>query len=212
MLRLAAGADVRVFDGRGREWAGRVLTLSRQEIILSLGQPVLSVAEPPVVVTLGVGVLKGDQMDSVVRDATMLGVASIVPLTTDHVAVTKQRHGASAIARWQRVAVASAKQCQRAVVPEIAPITPLAEAIARSSGRIIMCVEPQLAAAETMAVIGARVPAALLLVGPEGGWSAGEIRAAADAAASLVHLGPRTLRAETAPTVALTALWTIWGW
>jgi 16S rRNA (uracil1498-N3)-methyltransferase len=212
VLRLGVGADVRVFDGRGHEWSGRVAAVSRHEVRLSLDHAVAPVAEPGVAVTLGIGALKGDQMDAVVRDATMLGVASIVPLFTDHVAVAKHRHGPASTARWQRVAVASAKQCQRAVVPEIAAMTPLAEVLARGTARVIMCAEPQISGAEAMSVIGARVSPTLLLVGPEGGWSVDEIRAGTDAGAVFVHLGPRTLRAETAPCVALTALWTIWGW
>jgi 16S rRNA (uracil1498-N3)-methyltransferase len=57
-----------------------------------------------------------------------------------------------------------------------------------------------------------RPTSALLLIGPEGGWTPDEIARARERGAQLISLGPRTLRAETAPTVALAALWTVWGW
>jgi 16S rRNA (uracil1498-N3)-methyltransferase len=57
-----------------------------------------------------------------------------------------------------------------------------------------------------------RVPDAVLCVGPEGGWSEDELRQADEAGARRLNLGPRTLRAEAAPAVALTVLWTRWGW
>jgi len=83
---------------------------------------------------------------------------------------------------------------------------------------VFMCVEPRLATAGVEGVgqgngkTRTRPTAATILVGPEGGWSQAEVDQARAAGATLVHLGPRTLRAETAPTVVLTALWTAWGW
>src|SRR5262245_11987308 len=86
VLRLATGADVRVFDGAGHEWAGRVV-LARSKVVVEGLKPVAPVAEPRVRLTLCVGLLKGDQMDTVVRDATAMGVSSIVPVITAHVAL-----------------------------------------------------------------------------------------------------------------------------
>jgi 16S rRNA (uracil1498-N3)-methyltransferase len=214
VLRLGPGAEIRMFDGRGREWAGRVASIDRRVVTIEVAREVAAVPEPPTRVTLGVGLLKGDQMDAVVRDATMLGVASIVPMATAHVALPKRaRQSDAAIARWQRVAVASARQCGRAVVPTVSPITPF-DALLTEAGHdvVIICVEPARAGANAGAAAGSRPSALLVLVGPEGGWSEEEVRFAIGRGARALHLGPRTLRAETTPVVALSSLWTRWGW
>ena len=215
VLRLGVDDDVRVFDGRGREWIGRVASVGKAGVTVEMFREVKPVAEPAVRVTLAVAVLKGDHMDGVVRDATMLGVTEIVPISSEHVTVPDRAwQSGVAVERWQRIAVASAKQCGRAVVPAIAPVSPLEAILANRPVDVrLMCVEPDHAGAKKVAVTVASPPqTALALVGPEGGWTIAEIELAARHGARLVHLGPRTLRAETAPTVLLSALWTVWGW
>lgn len=211
VLRLSAGADVGIFNGRGGEWVGRVASVTKNAVTVSGLRAVAAIAEPPVRVTLAVGVLKGDQMDAVVRDATMLGAAAIVPMTSDHVVVPARTGLSRAHGRWQRVAVASARQCGRAFVPAVAPLAPFDDLIGDAAHELkVMCVEP--ARAGGGLPLEAPPASALLLVGPEGGWSARELERAAAHGAKLIHLGPRTLRAETAPVVALSALWMAWGW
>jgi 16S rRNA (uracil1498-N3)-methyltransferase len=215
VLRAGAGAEVAVFDGAGREWAGRVVASQKHgDVIIELMGELTPVAEPPVRLTLGIGVLKGDQMDAVVRDATMLGVSEIAPFASEHVSVTPRawRSGAS-LERWQRVAIASAKQCGRAVVPIVSPVARFDELLGDAKVVRLMCVEPAAAGSQSRPLGAmARPSTALALIGPEGGWTAAEIEAAQRQGATLVHLGPRTLRAATAPTVLLSALWTVWGW
>lgn len=212
VLRLRTGDEVGIFDGQGREWRGRVALIDKESVEIALSDEIAPAAEPAVRVTLGIGLLKGDQMDAVVRDATMLGVAEIAPLTTEHVSVPAR---AVKIERWQRVAVASAKQCRRAVVPHVRPLAAFADALEESiSGVRIICVEPAAVFHATPRPLADLPPpdSAFLLIGPEGGWSAAEIDHALGQGAVPIGLGPRTLRAESAPIVALAALWTAWGW
>ncbi len=216
VLRASAGDEVHVFDGHGREWTGRLARLTGSSASVEIAHEVTPAAEPHVRLTLAVGLLKGDQMDSVVRDATMLGAFAIVPMATAHVVVpARARKSPKALERWRRVAVASAKQCGRAVVPEVKAVTPLEDVLASAAAvPTFMCVEPGLAV-DGLDKAGAsrtRPMAAIVLVGPEGGWAIAEVEQARSLGVSLIHLGPRTLRAETVPTVVLTALWTAWGW
>lgn len=220
VVRVRVGETVGVFDGRGREWRAHVAEVTRQSVTLTLAGEVAPVTEPSVSVTLAIGVLKGDQMDSVIRDATVMGVSSIVPLATDHVAVPARAwrdEGASA--RWHRVAVSAAKQCQRAFVPTIAGVTPVGDVVSRQAlepraGLVLACVEPGASGAIVRSAWQTLVrPASvLLLVGPEGGWSAVEMEQLAAQGAHAVSLGPRTLRAELVPAVAMATLWSTWGW
>jgi 16S rRNA (uracil1498-N3)-methyltransferase len=216
VLRLAVGAEVDVFDGRGHEWRARVVAADKRDVQVALEEPRTAIPEPPVSVTLGIGLLKGDQMDAVVRDATMLGASAIAPFVSDHVAVpSRSRDGA--IERWQRVAIASAKQCARAVVPDIRAVCSLDALLDDSAGHaVVAAVEPRAdVSASALWRFGAEGPVpprALVMVGPEGGWAASEIDRLVARGARLIQLGPRTLRAETAPTVVLSVLWTVWGW
>lgn len=203
-----------MFDGRGREWVGTVHVVTKQQVTVGSVTTVEPIQEATVPVTLVIGVLKGDQMDAVVRDATMLGVAAIVPLQSAHVAVPPRAwKSGAARERWQRVAVASAAQCRRAVVPEIESVTSLSDVLAREADARLLCVEPSLlGTAETDWRVASRPRSVQLLVGPEGGWAPAEVAQARQAGARLVQLGPRTLRAETAPIVALTLVSATWGW
>ena len=151
-------------------------------------------------------------MDAVVRDATMLGAAVVAPVLSAHVAVSGQARRAQSRERWERVAIASAKQCGRAVVPEIRSLARFEDVVAdKTVDLTIVCVEPAHGVATAMADL-ARPKRALLMIGPEGGWSPAELELARGAGARFIDLGPRTLRAEAAPVVALSALWTEWGW
>jgi 16S rRNA (uracil1498-N3)-methyltransferase len=214
VLRLAAGDAVRVFNGAGGEWSATVATVARRFVELALIEALPPVPEPPVRVTLAIGVLKGDQMDTVVRDATALGVSAVVPFTSTHVTVPSRAWASgAAVDRWRRIAIASAKQCGRAVVPTMAPVAPFAQLLDSNRDELlVMCVEPALADARASELPLNRPTSALALIGPEGGWSPDEVDAATAAGARFVHLGPRTLRAEIVPAVLLSSLWTTWGW
>lgn len=215
VVRLKTGDALQAFDGVGGEWRAVVRAVSRHGVDVELLEAVTPVAEPPVRVTLGIGWLKGAQMDTVVRDTTMLGVAAIVPLETAHVDVPVGRRTGAAVDRWQRLAIASAKQCRRAVVPDVAPgatLDALCDAAGARGDRLVMCVEPGAAAHTGIAEESRPERGATALVGPEGGWSRAEIDGAVARGAHLITLGPRTLRAEAAPVVLLSVLWSRWGW
>jgi 16S rRNA (uracil1498-N3)-methyltransferase len=217
VLRLGDGAPIRVFDGRGREWHA-TLAIDGRRVTAIRGEGAAACPEPPVRVTVAMALIKGDRMDAAIRDATVLGAAAIVPIVSAHVAVPAEaRRARGAADRWQRVAVAAAKQCGRAVVPPIG--RPVAyEALLESPDAefIMIAVEPShiatIAAHPPVGPAEPRPNTALLLLGPEGGWSTAELDHAMARGARVVKFGPRTLRTELAPVVALTVFWSLWGW
>ena len=219
VLRLRRGARVAVFDGHGRQHEATVADAGPRRPVLRLGAPLAAVPESLVRLTLGVTVLKGRKLDAVVRDATAFGVTDVVPLLTRRTEPAGDRRAGGRLGdRWRGVAVAAAKQCGRAAIPAIHPPVPFRQFLedARPCAVRLLLVEP--AAAETDAAAGesatldgaARPPSAALAVGPEGGWTADEIRAAEAAGFSTLTLGRRTLRAETAPVAALAVLRFAW--
>ncbi|MCC7044817.1 MAG: 16S rRNA (uracil(1498)-N(3))-methyltransferase [Acidobacteria bacterium] len=214
VLRLEPGDDLIVFDRQGREWLARIVAAGRRDVTVDLLEPRTPVAEPPVAMTLVVGLLKGDQMSNVVRDATALGVSRIVPCVSSHVALPAAARLTGARERLTRIATSSAAQCGRAVVPMVAEVARFEDVLADpGAGLRIICVEPALDV-EPAPWPGStpRPDVATLFVGPEGGWSDREALLAREAGALTLSLGPRTLRAELAPTVALAVLWARWGW
>ena len=121
VLRLKAGAAVRVFNGRGHEFDALVERAGKSGVQLIVGAAREPAArEPRIAVTLAQAVLKGESMDEVVRDAVMMGVAAIQPIVTARSEVTlSSLQRGTRLERWGRIAVSSAKQCGRATVPPI---------------------------------------------------------------------------------------------
>ena len=203
---------MRVFDGQGGEWEGTVSQVGRQSAVIRILEPVSPVPEPRIPVALAVAVLKGEKMDDVVRDAVMLGAAAIQPLITERTELSLSTVTRSArVGRWQRIAIASAKQCGRALIPPVHEAAVFGEWLTRPSlGERLMLVEPETGAGGPVDRVAAPL-AAELVVGPEGGWTVGELGAGEQAGARLVTLGMRTLRADAVPIVALSAVRSLWG-
>jgi 16S rRNA (uracil1498-N3)-methyltransferase len=212
VLRLGIGDAVAVFDGAGRDFAARIERLARDGADLRLTAPLDAAPEPAVRVTLAQAALTGEKMDDVVRDATMMGVAAVEPLVTANVAAHLKPGRAPE--RWRRIAIASAKQCRRAVIPRIGSGTELADWLAsdRSALRLLL-VEPSAAidARPPSALAGRTPDSASLLVGPEGGWTPQEVAVAIAAGYVPLTLGRRTLRADAVPIVAIGILLSLWG-
>jgi 16S rRNA (uracil1498-N3)-methyltransferase len=223
VLRLGAGDEVDIFDGLGTLWRAEVVQVGKRSASVRRLEELEPARELDVRVTLVMSVLKGDKGDDVVRDAVMLGVAAIRPVISERSETSMAAMARSSrIARWQRIAVASAKQCGRAVVPPIHAATPLdwywsdpsthAPRPGEAHALRVMCVEPSAALGDVLTVQAVpKSPSVDLIVGPEGGWAVAEIAAGHDSGAILMSLGNRTLRADAVPIVAMTALLTAWG-
>ena len=122
VLRLSGNDPVVVFDGRGRQFAGRVERADRHRATVTLASELTSTPDHATPIALVQAVLKGDKMDDIVRDATMAGASRIVPVVAERsqVRFSSLRRG-QVDERWRRVAIASAKQCGQARLPEIDP-------------------------------------------------------------------------------------------
>jgi 16S rRNA (uracil1498-N3)-methyltransferase len=182
-------------------------------VSVQVGDAVVPAAEWSVRVTLALAALKGDKCDGVIRDAVMMGVAAIQPLLTARSDVPSAAFSRGRRQeRWQRIAVSSVKQCGRAVVPPVlAPRTLTGCLDAADAGGRLILVEPAALPPGSAGRPPDAAPAsALVLVGPEGGWADDEVALALSAGCVPVSLGPRTLRADAAPIVALSVLQYLW--
>ena len=150
-------------------------------------------------VTLYQAVPKGRHMDLVVEKATELGVGAIVPLATEYGVVRLDR-GDGKVERWRRVALAASRQSQRLRIPEVREVAPFAAAVeAAGSTGVLLHNGPNLLPLENELSPGT----VSLFVGPEGGFSDGELALAVEEGVRLASLGPFRLRSETAGMVAV---------
>ncbi len=198
VMRLVAGAPVRLFNGRDGEFTGTIAHLRRERLELAVGaQTRVQASEPDL--ELLFSPLKRDATDLIVQKATELGVSTLRP-------VFCARTNAARIneARLRAIATEAAEQCERLSLPAIHPAISLAEALgAWPTGRVLA------AAFERQAGLppAQTVQAGALLVGPEGGFTPGELDVMrARPFIQPVSLGPRILRAETAAIAGLVLL------
>ncbi|WP_087720828.1 16S rRNA (uracil(1498)-N(3))-methyltransferase, partial [Salinicola salarius] len=204
VLRLREGASLTLFDGAGHEAQATLVEVGRKRVVARIEQVSAGSGESPLRVHLGQAISKGDRMDYAIQKSVELGVAAITPLYVEHGDVRlKGDREAKKLAHWQGVAVSACEQCGRASVPPIHPPQTLAQWLAGRDESLRLVLHP---ATDDSWQQAASVDSAALLIGPEGGLCDTEIEAARSAGFQPLTLGPRILRTETAPVVALTLL------
>jgi len=206
VLRLRAGEEVTLFNGRGGEYAGRIAAIERLRVRVDVLEHRLLERESPLAVTLVQGVSSSEKMDFTVQKATELGVAALQPVVAAR--STGRIAGERAVqkrAHWQRVAIAACEQCGRNRVPQVLPPLPLAEYCRTASvaDGLLLAPEAQLGLRDAATRLKGAVA---LAAGPEAGFSTEEEAMLAQAGFTPVRLGPRVLRTETAALAALAAL------
>ncbi len=232
VLRLSEGDRFIAMDGRGHWWCA-VLGVRETGLFASIAEEIAANRELPVEVTLMAALPKGNGFDEVVRQATELGVASIVPVTSDR---TLLKPSAQKVDRWRRIAAEAAEQSERQFVPTILEPVSFDIAVkdcgqknrficvARGENRhlwdcLVSLEHPHspLIRGEQEGDGGFDPPqhplirgeqeggelSIVIAVGPEGGWTEDEVKRAIEFGFEAVSLGSRILRAVTAPIVAL---------
>ena len=210
VLRLQPGAGLRLFDGRGGEFEAVVRRIGRSEVVVGVGAHHAVDRELGLSVTLALGMPANERMDALIEKATELGVAAIVPLMCERSVL--RLHGERAerkLAHWRGVAVAACEQCGRTRLPALEPVSTLPawlQALPEPEGEMRWLLSPR--EAPSAASVHAAFPAGgrravRALSGPEGGFSAAEELLALRHGFTRVGLGPRVLRADTAPLALL---------
>ncbi len=211
VLRLRAGAPVRIFDGNGNEHNATLIDIKRSEVILETGQSVTSIPESLLQVTLLQGITRNDRMDLILQKAVELGIQKFQPLWMQRSqSRVKNDRLEKRINHWQGIITSACEQCGRATMPELEPPASFAEWLdtTKYSGLCLM-LQPD---SET-SLCGIEKPGRNIhiLVGPEGGLSHDEQTLARNAGFKGIRLGPRILRTETAALAALAGMQTLWG-
>lgn len=207
VLRLQAGTAVQLFDGSGMEFRGELLDVGKKQVSVELKDEVPGMPESSLRIHLGQGLSRGERMDWAIQKATELGVAEITPIVSERCEVRlKDERADKRLAHWRQIAISACEQCGRSVIPQINPPQPLAEWLPVEAA-LKLVLHP---VAEPLT--SHQPPATLaFLIGPEGGMSDAEVEQATRAGFLPARLGPRVLRTETAPVVALSVAQQLWG-
>ncbi len=215
VLRAAPGDEVTLCDGAGVDYAARVVRAAPDEVELAVISSGPSVSEPPLAVTLFVGMPKGDKLEWIIQKSTELGAARIVPFTS-RFCIAKPKNEQVKLTRWNRIAKEAAKQSGRGRIPAVCgslSFDALCKKIAEYD-LALFCYEGGGEALAPGTPLHSRLEAArsvAIITGAEGGFCEEEAARAKEAGAVVLGLGPRILRCETAPLAALCAVMTLTG-
>ncbi|MZH46148.1 MAG: 16S rRNA (uracil(1498)-N(3))-methyltransferase [Nitrospinae bacterium] len=213
VLRLKPGASIKVISGSDKLLTVRLIEVKAKVIHGEVVGSEKFEVESPLKVHLGLALTRGNKFDSALRKSVELGVYSVTPLTTDR-CVVKMHQAGNKTERWKKIALESAKQCGRTEIPFVAEEVGTLETFCKNNhDRDLNLVFWEMEENNSLKNLNlVKAPHSVgVLIGPEGGFSSNEIEKAQDFGFQTIGLGPRILKAETAPVVALALLQSLWG-
>jgi 16S rRNA (uracil1498-N3)-methyltransferase len=204
VLRSEAGTRFFLFDGSGGAHEAELTEAGKKNSRARLLDFTPDNKQSRLHTHLGQVMSKGDRMDYAIQKATELGVTEITPLTSERceLRLRGEERADKKLEHWRRVAISACEQCGRNIVPLIHEPVAMADWAKSVSANLKLVLAP---------AVSGGLPAltsnsVALLIGPEGGLSAAEITLAQQCGFQPWQLGPRVLRTETAPVVALAVL------
>ncbi len=212
VLRWSIGQVFVLFNGNGRDHAAELVTCSKKTVRAQVATCIRQETPPALRIHLALGILRGERMNFSLQKAVELGVQTITPLFTQRTLV--QLRGTQLTRRtahWQGVIRHACEQSGRSLLPEQRPAHAFADWLAQpdQAAGTMLLLDPQ--AESHLPQINRPAHSVLLMVGPEGGLTSTERAQAIQYGVTPIRLGPRILRAETAPLAALAAIQTLWG-
>lgn len=211
VLRLKIGDKVSVNNCEGKEYIGEITLIDKSEVKINLLEESSINNESPVSVYLFQGMPKSTKMDLIVQKNTELGVKAITPIITERVVVKTELKEFKKVDRWNRIALEACKQCKRSLVPEInVPIefSDLLDSL-KSMDLVVVPYENEEGYGIKKLMIDVEkksINKIAIVIGPEGGFEECEIHKLKEIGASIVTLGPRILRTETAGFTCLSLI------
>lgn len=209
VLRMRAGEPLSLFNADNSEFEAVIVSADRKSVTVQLGNAIPATADPLLPIHLALGISRGERMDYAIQKATEAGVTSITPLFTERCEVKiKGDRVDNRLNHWQRVAISACEQSGRCRVPIVSAPVEFTHWLKEERIGTSFVLDhrgnagfPQQSPPE----------AVTLLIGPEGGLSESEIDIALNTGFQSVRLGPRVLRTETAPVVAISLVQHLWG-
>ncbi|RLC30394.1 MAG: 16S rRNA (uracil(1498)-N(3))-methyltransferase [Deltaproteobacteria bacterium] len=216
VLRLKTGDAIEIIDGTGMEYTARITGFAAGTVALRIIGKHICETESHVKITIAAGMLKDKKMDELVRRLTELGVSCWAPFfAARSVPRPDPRRLAVRTARWKKIAVEALKQSRRSRMPEIMGPASFEDRLSLAQGSDLKIIFWENQAPETVSSVPALADQScrkiFVLLGPEGGFTPGEIESARSSGFIAASLGPRILRAETAVLSAAVIMQFIFG-
>lgn len=203
-LRVRIGEELTVCDLNGFDYRCSVSEVTADRVYLDIKEVCQNKTEPKVFATLYQCLTKGDKMDTIVRQAVECGVSRIVPVLSENcVSRPDEKSLCKKTERWQKIADEAAGQSGRGILPKVEEALTLKRVACEinSHDKVFFFYE-----AGGVPMKKEDIKTAAIIIGPEGGFSPDEAKLLENGGAKVTTLGPRILRAETAPVAALTLL------
>ncbi len=203
-LRVRIGEELTVCDLNGFDYRCSVSEVTADRVYLDIKEVSQNKTEPSTFATLYQCLTKGDKMDTIVRQAVECGVSKIVPVLSENcVSRPDEKSLCKKIERWQKIADEAAGQSGRGILPKVENARSLKQVASEinSHDKVFFFYE-----AGGVPMQKEDIKTAAIIIGPEGGFSPDEAKLLEKSGAEVTTLGPRILRAETAPVAALTML------
>lgn len=212
VLRLEQGDWVVACDGEGTDYVSRIASLKSDCVTLTVEKVQPTGTELPTHIVLFQGMPKKDKLEFIIQKAVELGASEIVPVMTKRTVVKLQepKKVKKKLERWQAIAEAAAKQCDRGVIPVVhEPVTyKQALEMAKQLEYNVIPYELQDGIQTSREIVAEACTQTSLgiFIGPEGGFEEEEVTLATEQGARPLTLGKRILRTETAGMALLSIL------
>lgn len=212
VLRLEVGDWIVACDGNGTDYVSRIQSICSDEVVASIEKVQPTGTELPVRITLFQGMPKKDKLELIIQKAVELGACEIVPVMTKRTVVklSEKKKINKRLERWQSIAYAAAKQCDRGIIPTVHKPVSYEEALAMADqlDYNVIPYELQTGMEEARKIVDQACKQRFLgiFIGPEGGFEPEEVERAMTRNIHPMTLGKRILRTETAGMALLSIL------
>ncbi|MGE5614437.1 MAG: 16S rRNA (uracil(1498)-N(3))-methyltransferase [Bacillota bacterium] len=214
VLRAAPGDAIVISDGSGTDYDAVIERTGKDAVLARITAARRNLTEPRIDITLFQGIPKNDKMDLIIQKCVELGVKRIVPVVTSRTTVKiggASGDASSKTARWRRIALESAKQCNRGIIPSVEEPVTFDEALKLAEGCDLRLFPYEEEKTKSIRAFLRALPRGAgsktaVFIGPEGGFDPGEAEEASRRGFETVSLGPRILRTETAGMVVIAIL------
>lgn len=203
VLRLKVNDEVAVFDERSNEYTCLIKELLKDEVILDIKARRIVPENQKVRITIACAIPKKSKMDNIIDKLTQLGADRIIPMLTGHTIVKLDKHKRIfRLKRWQKIAQSASQQSQRNTLPIIEPITDIEEVLSMAGDYDLKLIPTLIGERKLLKdIFTNKSKNILVLIGPEGDFTADEISVAEEKGFIPISLGDLVLRVETAAVV-----------
>ena len=212
VLRHEVGDWIVACDGNGTDYVSRIQSICSDEVVASIEKVQPTGTELPVRITLFQGMPKKDKLELIIQKAVELGACEIVPVMTKRTVVklSEEKKINKRLERWQSIAYAAAKQCDRGIIPTVHKPVSYEEALAMADqlDYNVIPYELQTGMEEARKIVdqACKQRSLGIFIGPEGGFEPEEVERAMTRNIHPMTLGKRILRTETAGMALLSIL------